>query len=78
MSANRIDIHTHLVPPFWARDLPEHGGDPSGWSAPKWSPEQLLGFMDQGGDRGQHALAHRARDRGLEGRRPDRYRSPGE
>ncbi len=49
MSSNRIDVHTHLVPPFWAKDLPEHGGDPSGWGAPEWSPEQLLGFMDEEG-----------------------------
>ncbi len=47
MSPNRIDVHTHLVPPFWARELIDHGGDPSGWGAPKWSPEQLLGFMDE-------------------------------
>ncbi len=47
MSKNRIDVHTHLVPPFWAKDLASHGGDPSGWGAPDWSPEQLLGFMDE-------------------------------
>lgn len=46
MSADRIDVHTHLVPPFWAKDLPLHGGDPSGWGAPDWSPEQLVAFMD--------------------------------
>ena len=49
MSHNRIDVHTHLVPPFWATDLPEHGSDPSGWGAPEWSPEQLLSFMDEEG-----------------------------
>ena len=49
MSAYRIDVHTHLVPPFWARDLPDHGGDPSGWGAPEWSPKRLLGFMDEEG-----------------------------
>ena len=49
MSSIRIDVHTHLVPPFWAKDLLEHGGDPSGWSAPEWSLEQLLGFMDEEG-----------------------------
>ena len=47
MSADRIDVHTHLVPPFWAEALPDHGGDPSGWDAPDWSPEQLLEFMDE-------------------------------
>ncbi len=49
MSANRIDVHTHLVPPFWAKDLPLHGGDPSGWGAPDWSPDQLIAFMDDEG-----------------------------
>jgi predicted TIM-barrel fold metal-dependent hydrolase len=47
LSAARIDVHTHLVPPFWAKDLPDHGGDPSGWDAPEWSPEKLLAFMDE-------------------------------
>ncbi len=46
MSKNRVDIHTHLVPPFWAEELESHGGDPSGWSAPKWSPQMVLDFMD--------------------------------
>ena len=46
MSKNRVDIHTHLVPPFWAEELKSHGGDPSGWGAPKWSPQLLLQFMD--------------------------------
>jgi hypothetical protein len=26
----RIDVHQHVVPPFWAKALPTHGGDPSG------------------------------------------------
>ena len=30
MSKSRVDIHTHLVPPFWAEELKSHGGDPSG------------------------------------------------
>lgn len=46
MSKNRVDIHTHLVPPFWAEALKSHGGDPSGWGAPEWSPQLLLEFMD--------------------------------
>ena len=29
----RIDVHTHLVPPFWAKELADHEGDPSGWRA---------------------------------------------
>ena len=43
---NRIDVHTHLIPPFWAEELKSHGGDPSGWGSPEWSPEYLLRFMD--------------------------------
>ena len=49
MATGRIDVHTHLVPPFWAEGLKGHGGDPSGWGAPQWSPERLIGFMDQEG-----------------------------
>ncbi|MGV9867993.1 amidohydrolase family protein [Rhodococcus koreensis] len=45
----RIDVHTHLVPPFWGDALPEHGGDPSGWKTPDWSPEAHLNFMDTNG-----------------------------
>ncbi len=47
MSAGRVDVHAHLVPPFWAKELIDHGGNPSAWGAPVWSPEQLLGFMDE-------------------------------
>ncbi len=49
MPNTRIDVHTHLIPPFWAEELKTHGGDPSGWGAPEWSPEQLLRFMDEEG-----------------------------
>ena len=47
MSANRIDVHQHVVPPFWASELSSHGGDPSGWHSPDWSPESALRFMDE-------------------------------
>ena len=43
---NRIDVHQHVVPPFWAEELPEHGGDPSGWYSPDWTPQSAIGFMD--------------------------------
>ena len=43
---HRIDFHQHVVPPFWASDLPSHGGDPSGWESPQWSPEAAINFMD--------------------------------
>jgi 6-methylsalicylate decarboxylase len=46
MSKNRVDIHTHLVPPFWTEALKAHGGDRSGWGSPEWSPQCLLEFMD--------------------------------
>ena len=49
MSKTRIDVHTHLIPPFWAEELRTHSGDPSGWGSPEWSPEQLLRFMDEEG-----------------------------
>jgi len=51
MNAERIDVHTHLIPPFWAEDLKNHGGDPSGWALPEWSPDFLLRFMDEEGIR---------------------------
>ncbi len=46
MIKKRVDVHTHLIPPFWADGLKSHGGDPSGWGSPEWSPELLLRFMD--------------------------------
>ena len=49
MEKTRIDVHTHLIPPFWAEELKTHGGDPSGWGSPTWSPKALLRFMDEEG-----------------------------
>jgi predicted TIM-barrel fold metal-dependent hydrolase len=49
MNSERIDVHTHLIPPFYAEELKAHGGDPSGWGSPDWSPEQAIGFMDDEG-----------------------------
>jgi 6-methylsalicylate decarboxylase len=45
-SPDRIDVHHHLVPPFWAEALSRHGGDPSGWHSPAWSVDSSLAFMD--------------------------------
>jgi predicted TIM-barrel fold metal-dependent hydrolase len=45
-SAARIDVHQHVVPPFWADALSANGGDPSGWFSPKWSPQSAIEFMD--------------------------------
>ncbi len=43
----RIDTHAHVTPQFWKDELPLHGGDPSGWPTPTWSPELHLEFMDK-------------------------------
>jgi hypothetical protein len=51
MNTDRIDVHTHLIPHLWAEDLKNHGGDPSGWALPEWSPDFLLRFMDEEGIR---------------------------
>ena len=53
-AAHRIDVHQHVVPPFWVEQLPAYGGDPSGVRAgdpsatviPQWSPESAIEFMD--------------------------------
>jgi predicted TIM-barrel fold metal-dependent hydrolase len=45
-AAHRIDVHQHVVPPFYAKALPNHGGDPSGTRVPQWSPESAIDFMD--------------------------------
>ncbi len=45
-TADRIDVHTHVIPPFWGEALPDHGGDPSGWILPEWSSEAHLRLMD--------------------------------
>ncbi|MCG3754901.1 amidohydrolase family protein [Amycolatopsis sp. Poz14] len=45
----RIDVHTHLVPPFWGEALAQHGGDPSGWTLPPWTPDDHLKYMDANG-----------------------------
>jgi aminocarboxymuconate-semialdehyde decarboxylase len=43
---HRIDVHQHVVPPFYAEALPSHGGDPSGTVIPKWAPQSAIRFMD--------------------------------
>src|SRR6202049_1661815 len=40
------DVPQHVVPPFYAKALPTHGGDPSGTAIPQWSPESAIDFMD--------------------------------
>lgn len=48
---NRIDVHQHLIPPFWAAGLTDHGGDPSGWHSPDWTQASAAAFMDSQGIR---------------------------
>jgi 6-methylsalicylate decarboxylase len=45
-TAHRIDVHQHVVPTFWAKELPTHGGDPSGTVIPQWSPQSAIDMMD--------------------------------
>ncbi|HDS1118337.1 TPA: amidohydrolase, partial [Pluralibacter gergoviae] len=45
-TVQRIDVHQHVVPPDWVSALPSHGGDPSGWKSPAWSPQSAIDFMD--------------------------------
>lgn len=45
-SRTKIDIHQHLVPPFWADYLRQH---PSPHRLPEWSPEEALASMDRQG-----------------------------
>lgn len=47
MANQRIDVHTHLVPEFWAEELKQHGGDPSGWGQPAWNEQLLIEFMEK-------------------------------
>jgi hypothetical protein len=54
LTNHRIDVHQHVVPPFWAKELPSHGGDPSGPRSgdpshtvlPQWSRETAIDLMD--------------------------------
>ena len=72
-SAARIDVHQHVVPPFWADALAANGGDPSGWYSPKWSPTERDGVHGSPADRHWHAVADRARRRRLEALRASRH-----
>lgn len=47
MTKDRIDVHQHVVPPFWAKALSDNGGDPSGWASPSWTPDGAIDFMDR-------------------------------
>jgi hypothetical protein len=45
-TTHRIEVHQHVVPPFYAKALPTHGGDPSDSVTPQWSPESAIDYMD--------------------------------
>ncbi len=59
---HRIDVHQHLVPPFWSKDLERHGGDPSGWDSPLWSPEDAIQLYGLTRDRDWRVVTYRAFD----------------
>ena len=46
MTKRRIDVHCHMIPPFWAKELADKVGEPS-WGTPDWSPESALALMDR-------------------------------
>jgi aminocarboxymuconate-semialdehyde decarboxylase len=33
-TSHRIDVHQHVLPPFYAMAIPTHAGDPSGGVTP--------------------------------------------
>jgi predicted TIM-barrel fold metal-dependent hydrolase len=43
MSANRIDVHQHVLPPFWIAGLKERG---SVHRPPAWTPDAAIAYMD--------------------------------
>ncbi len=43
---HRIDVHCHMIPPFWAEALAAKIGKPS-WGTPDWSRESALAVMDR-------------------------------
>ncbi|CAD5109912.1 amidohydrolase family protein [Zestomonas carbonaria] len=49
-AAGRIDVHHHLLPPFYAEALRRQGLDRiAGVALPDWSPEQSLALLDTQG-----------------------------
>ncbi|KAM7198298.1 amidohydrolase family protein [Rhypophila sp. PSN 637] len=42
---NKIDLHHHMVPDFYAQAIQDAGGDPSGWPIPQWSPSSSRMIM---------------------------------
>ena len=50
MPADRIDVHTHMIPPFWAEALAAKVGKPM-WGTPDWSLDTAIAVMDRLGTR---------------------------
>ncbi|KAF3767078.1 hypothetical protein M406DRAFT_355461 [Cryphonectria parasitica EP155] len=44
--AGHIDVHFHALPPAYKAAVAAHGGDPSGFPEPDWSPEAALKSME--------------------------------
>lgn len=44
--AGHIDVHFHALPPAYKAALSAHGGDPSGFPEPEWSPEAAIASME--------------------------------
>ncbi|KAI2620444.1 hypothetical protein GGR54DRAFT_630374 [Hypoxylon sp. NC1633] len=47
MTIQRVDVHHHFVPSFYAQALVDGGGDPSGWTIPDWTIEKDLQFDNE-------------------------------
>jgi len=46
-SARRIDVHFHLIPPFYSEAVYEAGRGPAIGKYPDWTPELALALMDR-------------------------------
>lgn len=44
--SNHIDVHFHALPPAYKAAVKAHGGDPSGFPEPDWSPETAIASME--------------------------------
>lgn len=42
----RIDVHTHVMPPFWTEGMRERSRNPNNYPLPPWSPDAALVLMD--------------------------------
>ena len=42
----RIDVHQHVMPPFWREGMQDVRHNPKGYPTPPWTPESAVAFMD--------------------------------